>query len=127
MKEALPVLLCLVAHSCLTPGPCGFPGRRPRGVSGRPHLELLAPWVFSAEQCHARVSFLSLSLWRLTSALWVISLVLFIPFPNSYACPDVSVRSAVSDNPPPHAHTHTHFLLRPSGTQRPLGLLHSFC
>ena len=36
-----------------------------------------------------------------------------------------SVRSVVSDNPPPHTRTHTHFLVR-SGSWHSLGLLHNY-
>lgn len=52
---------------------------------------------------------LSLCLWRLTSALSVISSVLFIPFPNSYACPDVCfLWGLLYQITPHHTRTHTH-------------------
>lgn len=69
-------------------------------------------WVFSAEQRHALSSFFFFCLWRLTFALFIISLVclhlsLTLMHVLMFLFP---LRSAVSDNPPPHTHTHTHAL-----------------
>ena len=124
-KEVLPMLLCVVAHSCLTLGPCGFPGGRPRGIPGRPHFELLAPvGVLSWAASCTMSPFFFFCWWRLTFALFISSVCLHLSLTLMHVLMFLSpVRSAVSDNAH-HAHTRALFA-EAFWDLAPLGLLHS--